>query len=296
MIQRIGMDFRTIIDINKSFPISHSDKIMLLGSCFSDNIGQCLACRGFDVCINPFGTLYNPASILQALSDLIDKEKFDEGEVFEYNGLWHSFRHHSKFSKQTKEEALNIINHKFAKAKEFLEETKVLIITFGTAFVYSNIETSEIVANCHKLPAKNFERYRLDVDQIVKEWGVFLSGFEEKFPGLKIIFTVSPIRHLADGAHGNQISKSTLLVAVDKLLECLSFTSYFPSYEIMMDELRDYRFYAADMKHPSDVAVQYIFERFSDTYFSKKTVEQARLAEKEWKRRQHIPLQQKFEL
>lgn len=284
------MEFRTVVNIEKGFPINHIDRIMLLGSCFTDEIGSRLERRYFNPCVNPFGALYNPISIAKAIDCLINKPKFSEDDLFEHNGLWHSFMHHSRFSSRSKETALDNINASFSKAKEFFKTANVFIITFGTAFIYSLADSGEIVANCHKLPASTFVRRKISIDEITHRWSSLIKTINKINPNARIIFTVSPIRHLADGAHGNQSSKATLLLAIDKLIEQNQTCSYFPSYEIVLDELRDYRFYAADMKHPSDVAVDYIFERFAETYFSKETISKLKDFEKLWKMKNHIPM------
>lgn len=284
------MEFRTVVNIDKGFPISHDDRIMLLGSCFTDEIGNRLERRYFNTCINPFGALYNPISIAKAFDCIINKSEFSEDDIFEHNGLWHSFMHHSRFSSRSKETALGSINASFSKAKEFFKTANVFIITFGTAFIYSLADSGEIVANCHKLPSSSFVRQRVSIETITNRWTSLIKTIYEINPNARIIFTVSPIRHLADGAHGNQISKATLLLAIEELVRLNSSCSYFPSYEIVLDELRDYRFYAADMKHPSDVAVDYIFERFAETFFTKETINKLKDFEKLWKMKNHKPM------
>lgn len=250
------MDFRTIVTPTlRQGLIAHDRPMLMLGSCFTDNIGARLNDALFDVCINPFGTLYNPASVASAFRDVSDCRKFGVDDLFEYQGRYHSFSHHSMYSGVDCSQVLDRINGSVAEAHDLLNRNAVVIITFGTAYVFE--KDGCVVSNCHKLPAATFNRRRMSVDEIVETWSEILSQHKSKF-----IFTVSPIRHLADGAHDNQLSKSILLLAIEQLCERFENAVYFPSYEIMMDDLRDYRFYAADMTHPSDVAVEYIYKRF----------------------------------
>lgn len=282
------MDFRTTIKplANKGV-IAHDGAITMLGSCFSDNIGRRLQDALFDVEVNPFGTLYNPASIALALQDLINCREFCINDLFEYQGRYHSFSHHSSFSGVNADDVISRINDKIDGASERLKRSRVLIITFGTAYVYEYKKTQSVVSNCHKLPASNFSRRSMAVDEIVSLWSKLIVKIREINPEINIIVTVSPIRHLADGAHENQLSKSTLLLAVNKLCHELDNVIYFPAYEIMMDDLRDYRFYASDMIHLSDVAIGYIYEIFSQSFFSEETNNIVRESEKLMRRLKH---------
>ncbi len=264
------MEFRTKVVISKSiFEFSFQDEIMLIGSCFAENIGEILNENKFTVDINPFGTLYNPSSVALSINKLLHPERYSSSDLFEHEGVFHSFSHHSRFSSSTKQESLNKINNRLSTSSNNLEKASRLIITFGTAFVYRLLRNGQIVSNCHKLPDKMFQREMLYVDEIVLEWNKLLLSLWEQNPGLKILFTVSPIRHWKDGAHLNQLSKSILLLAIDKLQKRYpEHIDYFPAYEIMMDELRDYRFYADDMIHPSSLAIEYIWGRFSEHFLS----------------------------
>lgn len=259
------MSFFTEIQIPE-FPhqIDYSKSMMFLGSCFSENIGQKLIDLKFDVDMNPFGILYNPESIANSIRILLEKRVFTESDLFQDHGLWNSFYHHSRFSDVDREVALDKINSRISNSNEFLKRADFLVITFGTAWVYELRKTGQIVSNCHKIPAAEFKRFRLGVFEITNVYRELLEQIWKFNPGLKVIFTVSPIRHWKDGAVENQLSKATLLLAIDHLVKGFGGEgcSYFPSYEIMMDELRDYRFYADDMLHISQVAVDYIFERF----------------------------------
>ena len=268
--------------------IGYGDKILLLGSCFADNIGEKFEEHYFQTTINPFGTLYNPASIAKAVLDM-GYGSSGMGLV-EHNGLWHSMMHHGSYSGVDKEEVIARCEESRIQMREALQQASVVIVTFGTAWVYEY--EGEVVANCHKLPANRFVRRRLTVDEIVDMWQPIIASMPDKH----WIFTVSPIRHIKDGLHENQISKAILLQAVDVLISMsLSYDlstetlhrSYFSSYEIMLDELRDYRFYAEDMVHPSAVAVDYIWQRFVETYMTTDTQQEMRVLHKLWRDRHH---------
>ena len=234
--------------------ISYSDRILVLGSCFADEIGERLAAAGFKVLTNPFGTLYNPVSIGNALARLGSGVPFTEDDVVEMGanaGRVCSFWHHTSFSRQTTAEFLENANSALKEASTFWKTCNRVIVTLGTAWAFRCNETGETVANCLKRPAADFTRYRLTVAQTT----TILQGLLQRNPDKEFIFTVSPIRHLGDGAHGNQLSKSTLLLATEGF-------PYFPAYEIMMDELRDYRWWAEDMVHPTQQAAAYLCDRF----------------------------------
>lgn len=286
------MELMTHIDIPKSeWKIEAGAKVLLVGSCFADEIGEKMMRGGFETMVNPFGTLYNPASIAASLLRCISEKEIGKEEVFcDGDGVWHSWMHHSSFSSsdvKTLTERINSTTHRVA---DFLREADVLIVTLGTAIIYRLKETGMLVANCHKRLDSLFVRERLNAYDIVDQWKMLLQLLESVNPKLKVIFTVSPIRHKRDGYHVNQISKGSLLQAVDEIVNgTLSNGSYnyFPSYEIMMDELRDYRFYADDMIHPSTQAVEYIWQRFQDTYFDNKTKDVVAKATKEWRQSQH---------
>ena len=296
------MKLQTIVDIQPSeWKIGYEDKILMLGSCFSDEIGAQMLQRYLHVTCNPFGTLYNPLSIAQAL------HMKEMPELIEHEGLWHSMAHHGSFSRSSKEEAEKAIRESIETMQKALAEATVVIVTFGTAWVYemkdsawlSGSGATPVVGNCHKLPEKTFTRRRLTVDEIVAAWQPILEQYKDKH----WLFTVSPIRHIKDGLHENQLSKATLLQAVEELIKCpnepindkmvngqMVNRHYFPSYEIMLDELRDYRFYADDLVHPSSMAVNYIWERFVDTFCTPQTKNELVLQHKRWKHEHHIPL------
>lgn len=258
--------------------ISYEDKIMMLGSCFSDNIGRQLADFGFNVCVNPFGTLYNPISILQSIELLASGRMFGPEDCVQIGAgdeRWCSFSHHTSFARESQADFLDNANRVLTAAREYFASCNKIIITLGTAWCFRNVASGNVVSNCLKRPSSEFVRERLSSAEVTDA----LHRIAEFCGSRQMIFTVSPIRHFKDGAHGNQISKSALLLGIDDFLNtCLSndsnktrpaddFTKtrhadYFPAYEIMMDELRDYRFYAEDMCHPSGQAVDYIRERF----------------------------------
>ena len=267
------IEFRTKVELSdKDINIHHSDRMMMLGSCFVENIGKKLTDSKFDCDINPFGILYNPLSISEALYTMLEGRKYNENNLLEKGGTWFSLMHHSSFSSHDKNECLERINHRIEQGGQYLRESRWVIITFGTARVYEWKESHRIVGNCHKLPERMFSRRLLDVVEIVDTYKDLLEKIREVNPQAEILFTVSPIRHAKDGMHGNQINKASLLLAIDQLCDRFSYCHYFPSYEIMMDELRDYRFYADDMLHPSSMAIEYIWERLSKECFSADTL------------------------
>jgi len=284
------MEFRKKIDIPKSdLQIDHRSGMILFGSCFAENIGKYLLENKFPVNSNPFGVLYNPASIHQALEILLEDRSFTEKDIFQHQGTYNTFFHHSSFSETDKDTFIRNINDKRAQASGDLKKADIVLITFGTAYIFTNKETDSIVANCHKLPASVFNRSRLTIKNIVGSWTDLIAKLRLINPELKILFTVSPIRHWEDGAHNNQVSKAILLLAIDELVNKFSDTYYFPSYEIVLDELRDYRFYAEDMIHPNDIAIRYIWEKFSETYFNEETIRINMQWQNIWKAINHRP-------
>ena len=289
------MELMTRIDIPESeWKMKTGAKVLLVGSCFADEIGEKMVRGGFEAMVNPFGTLYNPASIAASLLRSISEKEYTADSVeliqSESDGMWHSWMHHSSFSSLDVATLVERINGTTHCVADFLREADVLIVTMGTAIIYRLKETGMLVANCHKQLDSLFVRERLNSYDIVDQWEMLLQLLESVNPKLKVIFTVSPIRHKRDGYHVNQVSKGILLQGVDEIVNGKSSNSqcfYFPSYEIMMDELRDYRFYADDMIHPSEKAVEYIWQRFQDTYFDNKTKDAVAKATKEWVRHQH---------
>ena len=242
--------------------------------------------------MNPFGILYNPESIANSLRILLEKRVFTENDLFQDQGLWNSFFHHSRFSDVDQSAALEKINSRISSSHEFLKKVDFLVITFGTAWVYELRKNGQIVSNCHKIPAAEFNRFRLEVSHITNVYRKLLEQIRRFNPDLKVIFTVSPIRHWKDGAVENQLSKATLLLAIDQLIKGFGNQdcAYFPSYELMMDELRDYRFYADDMLHISPVAVDYIFERYSKVMITKESMDVSKKVMKVRKAFGHRPV------
>lgn len=280
------MDLQTKVNSKPSEKkIGYQDKILLLGSCFADNIGAKFEEYYFQTTVNPFGTLYNSASIATAIN-----HPTSSYTILHHNGLWHSMMHHGVFSCVDQQELMARCEQSRQLLQDALKEATTIIVTFGTAWVYEM--DGQVVANCHKMPADRFVRRCLSVQEIVDIWQPIIQAMPDKH----WIFTVSPIRYLKDGLHANQISKAILLQAIDHLTQ-ISTTlyhlipsctiHYFPSYEIMMDELRDYRFYAEDMVHPSPLAVEYIWQRFVETYMSAATRDEMHVLHQLWRDRHH---------
>lgn len=247
--------------------INHRQPIVMLGSCFTDNIGQQLRRRLFDVAINPFGTLYNPDSILDAVSRIVNREYVTDNDIFESNGIFHSWAHHSSFSARTAGELIEKANRQIDFAHEKLRHASALIVTLGTAYAYRLKADGRTVANCHKQPAAMFDRYMCRFSNIK----LLRDSICRINRNIHVIATVSPIRHLAEGAHDNALSKAHLLTAIDADLHFndtfgVRDATYFPAFEIMLDELRDYRFYAPDLVHPSQQAIDYIYEKFEQSF------------------------------
>ena len=284
-------NFRTIIEAEPSKnKINYHTSVLFLGSCFTENIGDKMNELKFPVLINPFGVLYNPVSVRNGLEILIDQKRFTESDLNFFNEQWFSFYHDTEFSDTDQKKSLNKINTSVELAAKQLKNAKYLIITFGTAWVYKYLESGNVVSNCHKIPAKKFDRFKLGVEDIFVEWANLINRLNELNKKLKIIFTVSPVRHWKDGAVQNQLSKSTLILAINQLKNKFENIEYFPAYEIMMDDLRDYRFYADDMLHPSNMAIEYIWEQFSQTYFEKETTDIIKEIDKIILARNHRPL------
>ena len=250
------------------FLIDYNSRLMMLGSCFAENMGSKFSYYKFDVDVNPCGIIYTPLSVANVLRLIVEGKQFEKSDLRQVGGKWVSLYHHGAFSSTDPDECLRRINDRLTKATGELRTLDLLVITWGTAWVYRYTRENIVVSNCHKIPSQEFERSRLSVEDIVKEYLVLIGRLREINPGLRILFTVSPIRHWKDGAHGNQLSKATLLLAIDRLREELQHVYYFPAYEIVLDELRDYRFYADDMLHMSGFTVDYIWERFLYSFIS----------------------------
>jgi len=268
------MIFRTTVDIKPSeTKITYGDSTMFLGSCFAAYIGEQIKLRKMPAMINPSGTIYNPESILTAINNIVSNKRAVINDLYNFNDTWISFEHYTDFSSDNPDNLLDKINEQNEKAFSFLKKASFLFITFGTARVYRLKKTGALVSNCHKISGDNFYSELLTVENIVDKWSLTLDKLTAFNPELKVVLTISPVRHWKDGAYGNQLSKSVLFLAVEELMKHKTKLSYFSAYEILMDDLRDYRFYANDMLHPSSAAIDYIWEKFSEAYFDKQTIE-----------------------
>jgi hypothetical protein len=275
-----------------SVKLSYRKKSMMMGSCFAESVGTKLQELCFPIDVNPFGILYNPVSIANSIEILLSGKLFKEKDLFFANGLWNSFYHHSRFSNADKNECLIIINNRISQAAKTLRESNLLFITFGTSWVFEDKGSGQIVSNCHKLPASTFRHYRLNSNQIVDIWIGLIEKILNLNHDLNIVFTVSPIRHLKDGEHENQLSKAVLLVAVDELIKHFMGERilYFPSYEIVLDELRDYRFYASDLVHMNEIAISLIREKVESVFIGQEDKKIAAEIEKLRQALEHKPL------
>jgi len=291
------MNFFSRIELPKSLiDTSYDDLYMLCGSCFAENIGNKLIDYKFQVDLNPFGILYNPESIDLSIRRLMANKQWESEELFFSEGLYHSFGHHSSFSDISEDACLQKINERILFSADNLQKTGKLFITFGTAYLYRLKATGQVVANCHKLPARLFVRERLTIAEIVENWERLLSDLFEMNKQLTVFMSVSPVRYWQDGVRENQLSKSILLLSVEQLQARFpERTVYFPAYELMMDELRDYRFYVEDLFHPSDTAIQYIWERFADTYMNEQTLQLMKEVGQIKKALNHKPLSRQSE-
>lgn len=266
------MEFRTGVSVEESIKkISHSSGVMLVGSCFASEMAGKMKEGLIPVLANPAGVVYNPGSVALTLRNLITGKVYTEKDLWFHSNKWLSFAHYTDFSSDEKEKCLAGINNT-SPAQEFLKKAEFLFVTFGTARIFRRADTGEIVSNCHKIPASFFTREVLTVDSIVKDWTLLINELHEHNQELKVVFTISPVRHWKDGAHGNQVSKSVLFLAIEELQKHPLQPAYFPSYEIVMDDLRDYRFYNSDMIHPSASAIDYIWEKFCGAYFTEPTI------------------------
>ena len=284
------MNFRTEIQIKKSAEkLNHTQKVLLLGSCFAQNMQVKFAEGGFEA-MHALGAIYNPYSVANSFKLIAENTTPSVESLFFQKDKWNSYAFHSQYSNEDKNKAIEQMTECVNKANEILNsQDSVIIITLGTSWVYELNETGEIVANCHHSAASSFTRRAMSVEEITQVLKPICQT------GKRVIFTVSPVRHLKDGAHENQLSKSRLLLAVEELVSEYKNCEYFPSYEIVLDELRDYRFFADDMAHPTTLAVDYIWERFADTYFSSKTIDGIKSYEKIVKTEKHRPSNPKSE-
>jgi hypothetical protein len=269
--------------------IGYTHPFLMMGSCFATNVGERFVRLKLPVMVNPFGVIYNPLSVASCIKMLVDGKQLSADDLFEQNGIWNSYSHHSSFSAVDKEECLAKINQALASGSIMLRESSHLTITLGTSWAYRLKATGEVVANCHKTKAAEFDRFFVEVNQSVDVLSEAIAAARSVNPSLKIILTVSPIRHVKDGLVENQRSKASLVVACHNLCAQLSGVGYFPSYEIMMDELRDYRFYADDMVHPSVLAVDIIFKKFVQSAVNRLSVEAMEEVDRIVRAVEHIP-------
>jgi hypothetical protein len=259
------MKFKLDFDIEPlPSKINHEDGLFLVGSCFAENIAAKLYENKFKIYSNPNGIVFNPFSIFNSLAHICEDKNYDENALLQSDDMWYSFHHHSAIKAQIKEELLSKVKAINKEAKEALAQAKHLFITMGSAWVYEYLPHQEIVANCHKVPQTQFQKRLLSIIEIVEAFNAIYPKIKKLNPNINIMLTVSPVKYLRDGIIENNLSKSTLLLAVDAICKTHSLP-YFPSYEIVNDELRDYRFYKDDMAHPSETAIQYVWERFVDT-------------------------------
>ena len=265
------MHFRTQIPISKcDLPIDYNSQIVSLGSCFAENIGKKFDYFKFQNQVNPFGIIFNPLSIEKLINRAINKIEFSERDIFFHNERWHCYEVHSDLSNSNATVFLQNLNQILESTYQQITKSTHLIITYGTSWVYRNITSNEVVANCHKVPQNQFVKEILSVETIEQSIRNTIDVIKSVNPNCAFIFAISPVRHTKDGFIENQRSKAHLIAAIHETHNALRTThNYFPSYEIMMDELRDYRFYAEDMLHPNQVAIDYIWERFSQTHISK---------------------------
>lgn len=251
--------------------IQHRQKLLLMGSCFSEHIGNRLNDLKFDCHPNPFGIVFNPGSMHKALTRIVDQQEFRDNDVMEYKGSWLSPEAHSSLNKTTKTELLDTLNAHRTEWYEHLKRADWLILTFGSAYYYELNDSGSIVANCHKLPAKRFTKKLAEPSAIIDSYLALLEKIRILNPGLKVILTVSPVKHLRDGVVGNNLSKSILCLSSHSIVNASGNTFYFPAYELVSDDLRDYRFYEADMAHPNRQAIDYVWQKFSGSYFDENT-------------------------
>jgi len=266
------LPLRTVLNpINYPFSLDYQDQFLLLGSCFTENIGKKLKAAKFQVIINPFGILYNPISILDNLERAIQGAALPQNTLFQHQEYWYSHLHHSQFSASSEEDLKPQIQAQDQLTQTIFSTSNYLVLSFGTAKVYEHKVWGNVVANCHKVPMREFENRLLKPKEIVDDYLSFLKNLRTKNDELKVLFTLSPVRHIRDGIVENQRSKAILLTAIHEICEQLSFAYYFPSYELLMDDLRDYRFYERDLIHPSDLAIDYIWEYFRQCFFDTST-------------------------
>ena len=288
--------FRTIVKCAvSSKKIDYDSQLMMLGSCFTEYLGAQLKRLKFNVVINPFGIVFHPAPIANNLERMISGKLYTCDELQLHNELWHSFDHHGRFSHPDPLVCLKRINDELQQAREQLARSELLFVTFGTAWAYILKATGQVASNCHKFPSSDFDRVRSDINEICSIWTNAIAKLRQLNPAVRVVFSVSPIRHLRDGAHENSLSKSILLLAVERLNREVENTDYFPAYEIVLDDLRDYRFFDQDMAHPNAVAVNYIWQRFCETFINDCERQKMKKVENIVKAAEHKPIHKSSE-
>lgn len=281
------MRFRTVTDIRPtSCPIDRDTSIVTLGSCFSAAIGGRLEQSGFNIAVNPMGVLFNPVTIARAVELALAGYRFSEEDLFlnEADGTWHALQFESRRQGRDPQELLDGLNADFKAFSDRLKAADVWIVTLGTAWSFHHKPTDSVAGNCHKLPDSQFERRLADTEQIVRMWTPLVKAAK------RVIFTVSPVRHLNNGLHGNTLSKAILHLAVERLCSLNNCCEYFPAYEALMDDLRDYRFYADDLKHPTAMAEEYIYNLFCETYLTEQEFRRAEETRRRARALNHRPI------
>jgi hypothetical protein len=268
------------MDFHLSFPITpfesklnYKQKLLFVGSCFAENIGELMQQYKFDTVLNPHGILYNPQTILTAIQRYISNEQYTEKDLFYANECWNSWEHHSRFSNPNKDACLAELNTELNEAHHQFKQADWLFITFGSSFIYKHIETNQLVGNCHKVPQQQFEKLFLNSSEVIATYKELIEKLKVFNPKLKIVFTVSPVRYVRDGVVENNLSKAHLLSTVHQLVSDYSTVFYFPAYELVIDDLRDYRFYKTDMVHPNEQAIDYVFQKLKDVLFDKESID-----------------------
>ena len=284
------IEFRTKLPkVEFPFHISHQHSLLCMGSCFAENIARELEAFQFNCLANPFGILYNPISVSNGLELLMGSSQFSANDLFLHQGLWHSFQHHGRFSGPDRETVLNQLNKQLLSGQSHIQKTNRLLLTLGTAYTFRLKDSKQVVANCHKRPADEFDRELLSVELSVLALSEILKKLKFQHPEIEVVLTVSPIRHLRDGLIQNQRSKATLLLTAAALEQQFPFVHYYPAYEMVIDDLRDYRFYEKDMAHPNQLAVDYIWNHFQSTFFEANTQQIVKEVAKVIQAAQHRP-------
>lgn len=266
------MNLRTELTVeNQGFTLSHQSNILTAGSCFAEVIGNKLKDAKFPSLVNPFGTIFNPLSLFSLLQNSIDNQYLSQDYFIQQDDIWYNYDFHSELSAPTKNELWDQIRVQINESNRFLKKADLLIITLGTSYIYKLLPDNRAVANCHKKPSSYFSKNLLTSEEIVAAFSEVYPQLKKFNPDLKILLTVSPVRHIKDTITLNSVSKSILRVAVHHLTEKFKDVFYFPAYELMMDDLRDYRFYKDDLIHPTPMAENYIWEKFSECFFSEET-------------------------